>query len=345
MKKLFARVLAAAMLVSLFSANAQAASGYSTQTLEGYDGSKYSFSSAKVEKQDLAIDWVEGEPVKTTATVITMEPGSTVTISGEPIIYFEQYTCSADTGNYAILYNGLAGEWEGNRTYTTDELFGYSQYWDAYVVMLSYVESFDSQTGGQDAYIVLGDDTDQPQPEQPQQVFSDVAPTAWYAGFVQTVYEKGLFAGTGDGTFAPESNMEYAQFLTVLSQFSGDTITPVEGGVWYEGYVNWAKEKNLIPAEMLANFNPTAPITRQDMAALFGNFLGRYDHPGEPVTDEVPAFADADKVADYAAHGVTLFYQMGLMSGGDGNRFAPLATATRAQVAVTMVQMARVMGK
>ena len=81
------------------------------------------------------------------------------------------------------------------------------------------------------------------------------------------------------------------------------------------------------------------------MAALFGNFLGRYDHPGEPVTDEVPAFADADKVADYAADGVTLVYQMGLMSGGDGNRFDPLATATRAQVAVTMVQMARVMGK
>ena len=345
MKKLFARVLAAAMLVSLFSANAQAASGYSTQTLEGYEGSKYSFSSAKVEKQDLAIDWVEGEPVKTTATVITMEPGSTVTISGEPIIYFEQYTCSADTGNYAILYNGLAGEWEGNRTYTTDELFGYSQYWDAYVVMLSYVESFDSQTGGQDAYIVLGDDTVQPQPEQPQQVFSDVAPTAWYAGFVQTVYEKGLFAGTGDGTFAPESNMEYAQFLTVLSQFSGDTITPVEGGVWYEGYVNWAKEKNLIPAEMLANFNPTAPITRQDMAALFGTFLKEYNSSAEVVTPGQAQYTDSAAIADYAVDGVQTCYELGIMSGGTDGSFAPQATATRAQVAVTMVQMARVMGR
>ena len=36
---------------------------------------------------------------------------------------------------------------------------------------------------------------------------------------------------------------------------------------------------------------------------------------------------------------------MGLMSGKDGNRFDPLATATRAEVAVTMVQMARVMGR
>ena len=173
--------------------------------------------------------------------------------------------------------------------------------------------------------------------------FTDVPPSAWYYSFVETVAEKGLFAGAGDGTFAPEASMTYAQFLTVLYQFSGDQL-PVAEGPWYQSYVNWAQNAGFIPAGM-ASFNPEVPITRQDMAALFGNFLGRYDHPGEPVTDEVPAFADADKVADYAADGVTLVYQMGLMSGGDGNRFDPLATATRAQVAVTMVQMARVMGK
>ena len=178
-------------------------------------------------------------------------------------------------------------------------------------------------------------------PEQP--TFSDVSPDAWYYTFVETVAEKGLFAGTGDGTFAPEASMTYAQFLTGLYQFSGEQL-PVAEGPWYQSYVNWARNAGLIPAGM-ASFDPEAPITRQDMAALFGNFLGRYDHPGQPVTDEVPAFADAGDVADYAAHGVTLVYQMGLMSGGDGNRFAPLATATRAQVAVTMVQMARVMGK
>ena len=95
----------------------------------------------------------------------------------------------------------------------------------------------------------------------------------------------------------------------------------------------------------MADFNPEAPITRQDMAALFGNFLEQYDHPGQPVTGETPVFADGDDIADYAAEGVTLVYQMGLMYGGEGNRFDPLATATRAQVAVTMVQMARVMGR
>lgn len=178
-------------------------------------------------------------------------------------------------------------------------------------------------------------------PEQP--TFSDVSPDAWYYSFVEMAAEKGLFAGTGDGTFAPEASMTYAEFLTVLSQFSGESLTPVTGGAWYDTYVQWAQP--LIPEGMKEHFNPTAPITRQDMAALFGNFLERYDHPGQPVNNQVPSFVDSGDVADYAADGVTAVYQMGLMSGADGNRFLPLATATRAQVAVTMVQMARVMGR
>ena len=107
--------------------------------------------------------------------------------------------------------------------------------------------------------------------------------------------------------------------------------------------MDWADEAGLVPGGM-QGFNPDAPITRQDMAALFGNFLERYDYSAQPVADEEPAFADAGSIAGYAAGGVTLCYQMGLMSGNDDGIFAPTATATRAQVAVTMTQMARVMG-
>lgn len=339
MKKLFARVLAAAMLASLFSVNAFAADGYSAQTVTDYEGNSYSFSSAKVEKQDMTIDWVEGDQVQEkNVTVITMEPGSTLKVTGKDIVAWNRYAPSADTGNCSILYDGTVSEEEGNRSYTTDELFGYNEYWKAEVVMVSFVESFDSQTGGKNAYIVLGDED-----AQPQQVFSDVAPTAWYAGFVETVYEKGLFAGAGDGTFAPEANMTYAEFLTVLSQFSGETLTPVTGGAWYDTYVQWAQP--LIPAGMAENFNPTAPITRQDMAALFGTFLSLYDHSAETVNPGQASYTDAGSIAPYAGGGVQLCYQLGIMSGGSDGAFNPQATATRAQVAVTMVQMARVMGK
>ena len=188
----------------------------------------------------------------------------------------------------------------------------------------------------------------QSQPEQPEQPatvagFTDVAADAWYASFVKTVAEKGLFSGKGNGIFAPNDSMTYAEFLVVLSQFSGETVTPVEGGAWYEGYVNWAQP--LIPAGMAEGFNPNAPITRQDMAALFGTFLNAYDYSAEPVNQDEPAFTDAASIADYADSGVELCYQLGIMSGKDNNRFDPAGTTTRAEVAVTMTQMARVMGR
>ena len=193
-------------------------------------------------------------------------------------------------------------------------------------------------------YIMVegGGTTTEPEPE-PEQIFSDVAPDAWYAGFVETVYEKNLFAGTGDGTFAPEANMTYAEFLTVLSQFSGETLTPVFGGAWYDTYVQWAQP--LIPAGMAENFDPVAPITRQDMAALFGTFLSLYDYSADPVNPGQAEYTDAASIADYAESGVQLCYQLGIMSGGDDGSFAPLAKGARAQMAGNTVQTARVMGR
>ncbi len=212
------------------------------------------------------------------------------------------------------------------------------------IYMIQVYSDIDGYAG--DAWVTAegsGSGQPDPEPEQPERIFSDVDPNAWYASFVETVYEKGLFAGAGDGTFAPEANMTYAEFLTVLSQFSGETLTPVTGGAWYDTYVQWAQP--LIPAGMAENFNPTAPITRQDMAALFGTFLSLYDHSGETVNPGQASYKDAGAIADYAQSGVQLCYQLGIMSGGSDGTFNPQATATRAQVAVTMVQMARVMGK
>lgn len=179
---------------------------------------------------------------------------------------------------------------------------------------------------------------------RPAQIFTDVSPDDWYFDFVNTVVEKKLFAGNGDGTFAPENNMTYAEFLAVLSQFSGDAIPAAPaGGAWYDGYVQWAQP--LLPAGIADGFDPDAAITREDMAALFGTFLSLYDYSAQPVNTGTPSFTDDGSIADYAAGGVELCYRLGIMGGNTDGSFAPDANATRAEVAVTMVQMARVMGR
>ena len=81
------------------------------------------------------------------------------------------------------------------------------------------------------------------------------------------------------------------------------------------------------------------------MAALFGTFLSAYPYSAQPVNPGQAGYTDAGSIADYAASGVELCYQLGIMSGNEDGTFHPADTATRAQVAVTMVQMARIMGK
>ena len=58
-----------------------------------------------------------------------------------------------------------------------------------------------------------------------------------------------------------------------------------------------------------------------------------------------PGSTDAEDSAASAQGGVALCYQLGIMGGNEAGTFAPDANATRAEVAVTMVQMARVMGR
>ena len=217
--------------------------------------------------------------------------------------------------------------------------------WEARVLVESSGESVYITTPLTFTVVAAGTLPEEPEPEQPAQTFTDVTPDAWYYSFVETVAEKGLFAGNGDGTFAPENNMTYAEFLAVLFQFSGDTLPANSGPNWYDNHVQWAKNSGVIPSAMLAGFDPEAAITRQDMAALFGSFLTRYDYEAAPVNTGTPSFSDESDIAGYAKDGVTLCYQLGIMGGNDDGTFAPGNTAIRAEVAVTMVQMARVMGR
>ena len=312
MKKLLARVLAAAMVVGLLSVSAFAYDLPDNSLLQADNASS---GTATVTDQD-------GE-----SHTVYLYPAGTVFTSKSAMTNFERVR-NLSTGEYQY---GI------NQQFTLPETGAYE------------LTAFDEGIWTTTAYVMASGGSVQPEPEpepepeQPTTVagFSDVSSDAWYAGYVEIVVEKGLFSGNEDGTFGPEDNMTYAQFLVVLSQFSGEPL-PASDGAWYQSYVDWARRAALIPEEM-TSFAPDASITRQDMAALFGSFLNTYDHSGETVNRGEASFADAASIADYAADGVQICYQLGIMSGKDGSVFDPMGTATRAEVAVTMVQMARIM--
>ena len=321
MKKMFARILTAAMVVGLLSVSAFA------YTAEVSELNTVTPSNSYVEVS--TCNHYDGE---------------------HPLYIFPSGTTFQVTGYMVVQAWKIESETEALDFYDSD----YSSGSDGATFtpepgVIYMLQESNQMDWFQYMYIMVGGGSAQPDPEpepEPKIVagFADVPVTAWYAGYVETVVDKGLFSGKGEGVFGAEDSMTYAEFLVVLSQFSGDAI-PGSSGAWYQGYVDWANNAGIVPAEIQSSFNPDAPITRQDMAALFGAFLETYEWSADPVTGETPSFADQGSIAGYAADGVTQCYQLGIMSGKDGNTFDPAGTATRAEVAVTMTQMARVMGR
>ena len=128
---------------------------YGPCTVTDYAGNEFSFTSAKVETGNITLDWFGDVFTAEDVTIITVQPGSTMTYSGYET-GMTGYTRTGDT--YAPIDAYTA--WFGG-TAPVDNLFGVYEEWQGNVVdMLSFYTFFDSEGDGstdQEAYIILGD--------------------------------------------------------------------------------------------------------------------------------------------------------------------------------------------
>ena len=122
-------------------------------------------------------------------------------------------------------------------------------------------------------------------------IFTDVPSSHWARGYVNlaasTMLEDGgsssgtgsdsdpkpagtpLISGIGDGRFLPDSQLTYAQAVTILIRVLGYSSNKV-GAVWPDGYLNLAQSIGLTEG---ISAGPNAPIDRAQAAQLFVNAL------------------------------------------------------------------------
>ena len=101
-------------------------------------------------------------------------------------------------------------------------------------------------------------------------VFSDVGKKHWALEFVNAGYHIGYFSGYGNGTFAPDDNITFAEVVkTVVTILGYKPIAEAKGG-YPAGYLAIANEKDLLDNLFLNN---SEYITRGDVALLLYNAL------------------------------------------------------------------------
>ena len=156
--------------------------------------------------------------------------------------------------------------------------------------------------------------------------FTDVNPNAWYAEAVEFVVEEGLMTGTSSTTFAPDTSMSRAMIWTVLAAYNDYNTSG--GNPWYAPGQQWAMVNGVSDGTA-----PNGSITREQLAVML------WRAAGSPETSKsLSGYADASSVSDWAVEALAWAVDNGIITGMGGSSLAPQTTATRAQVAVMLMQ-------
>lgn len=173
--------------------------------------------------------------------------------------------------------------------------------------------------------------------------FTDVPKDAWYHDYVYDLVYRGVVNGMTATTYEPEGKLTRAQFVKLLacSLADAETLKTYEGkhpfkdseGHWAETYIAWAKDKGIVEGVSATEFDPEAPITREQMATIFGRYALKQGIELPKSENAAGSFPDADKISEYAREFVELMRIAGILNGYEDGTFRPQGNATRAEAA------------
>lgn len=149
----------------------------------------------------------------------------------------------------------------------------------------------------------------------------------WSRDEVNFVAARELFNGVGGNQFGVSQPMTRGMVNTVLARLADVDTTPSQGQAWYEVGTDWAKKNGISDGT-----NPTAPVTREQLATLL------YRYAGSPSVSGTLHAADAASVSDYAEDALLWANQNGIVNGVGSNTIAPKDNAQRAQVAAMLAR-------
>lgn len=171
--------------------------------------------------------------------------------------------------------------------------------------------------------------------------FKDIASVqAWAGRQISVVAAKGAIEGVGNDNFAPKSNVTRAEFAKMLiralnleNNSAKHSFSDVSSTAWYAPYVAVAAEKGIITGRSAAQFDPTATITRAEMATMIARAVKAQKPEATTNASSLSKFSDAGKIAASLKDGVAFAASNNLVIGNAG-KFNPNNTATRAEAAV-----------
>lgn len=164
--------------------------------------------------------------------------------------------------------------------------------------------------------------------------FKDVLPEQWYYAAVEAMAARGLVNGMGNGVFAPNETITFAQFCNIAAKAT-DMASGAESGYWGYKAIQSCIDAGIIESRgdiVPANYD--VPMPREaavaGMVRIFGDHMKKATEPLPITREEVP---DYDTISPAYQQDVLNAYNMGITNGMDSNKtFSPRSRLSRAQV-------------
>lgn len=178
----------------------------------------------------------------------------------------------------------------------------------------------------------------------------DASTASWAGEAIETLASYGIIQGQGNNQFAPKSNATRAEFAVMIYRLlgltgssAGGTFNDVPAGQWYTEAVEAAAAAGYINGRGERTFVPGDTITREEIATILGRLLVEQLNltDTESYISELSYFNDMDQISSWAQLGVAVLYKNGVISGRPGGIFDPKANATRAEVAVMLYNITK----
>ncbi|MBQ9922922.1 MAG: S-layer homology domain-containing protein [Clostridia bacterium] len=170
-------------------------------------------------------------------------------------------------------------------------------------------------------------------------IFDDVNNDDWFFDYVNEAYGFGFINGRSENIFFPYENLTVAETLKLADilfiNIMKLEITLENGHVWYEPYVEFAKNYNILDKNY-ANYN--APISRRDFVHIFYNAI-----PPQNLFEHIE-FTDGsipDVGRDDAYYNeIYSFYRAGILTGKDlTHSFFPNDNILRSEVCAVLMRV------
>ncbi|MFB9327972.1 S-layer homology domain-containing protein [Paenibacillus aurantiacus] len=166
--------------------------------------------------------------------------------------------------------------------------------------------------------------------------YLDVATGHWASEAITDLSARHVVEGVSASQFAPEREITRAEFTAMLVRALGldgiaeSQFEDVKPDAWYAKEVALAAKAGIISGKSEGRFEPTAAVTRQEMAAMI---VRAYAYAAGTAFSDVSSepYNDTASSPSWAREAIAAARGLGLMKGSPGNLFKPDDHGTRAQ--------------